>query len=308
MSESRDPAVFWQRHDLRASDGVILATYEAGPTHAPKVVFVHGYPDHHTLWDLVAAELVADHHLVAYDVRGSGASEVPHDRSGWDMAQLLADLEQVIRQSAGGGPVHLVGHDWGSIQGWGFVLHPQRRDLVASFTSLSGPALQHVERRIRRWLKAGPRGWAAALRQSVSSTYISLFQTPLAPWLWRRVLGPRWPRLMARQGARCDVRWPGPGIAEDAANGVELYRAQRRALLPPFRTDRLPPATVPTAVPVRLLVAVDDQPVGRALIEGLDSFSADCRRQELTGGHWLARSRPVEVAQAIRDQVAEYQP
>lgn len=302
-STSSDNGSMWERHDFRTSDGLVLATYEAGPTHAPKVVFVHGYPDHHSLWDLVAAELVDHFHLIAYDGRGAGASEVPADLSGWRLARLLEDLDMVIRQAAGGGPVHLVGHDWGSIQGWAFVLHPEYRSQVASFTSLSGPALQHVERRIRAWIKAGPRGWKPALRQSLSSTYISFFQTPLAPVLWRKVLGPRWPRLMARQGAYCDARWPGPGVGEDAAHGVGLYRAQRRALLPPFRTDRLPPARVPTDVPVRLMVAVDDQPVGKALLEGLDQFSTATERQELTGGHWLARTRPVEVANAIRRQI-----
>jgi pimeloyl-ACP methyl ester carboxylesterase len=296
--------VVWTPTRLTASDGVRLATYHAGPADAPPVVFVHGYPDHHAVWDLVAAELVEDHHLIAYDVRGAGASGVPARRDGWRLDRLLADLAQVVDEVAGGGPVHLVGHDWGSIQAWAFVLHPQHRRRVATLTSMSGPPLQHVERQVRRWATGGPGGWATLLRQGTASSYIGFFQTPMAPVAWRNVLGPRWAGLVEREHARTDARWPGPTIGEDAANGVGLYRAHRRAMLPPFRADRLPPAEVPTDVPVTLLVATDDRSVRPPLVAGLEAFAPDLERRELTGGHWLPRSRPTEVAAAVRARVA----
>lgn len=296
---------FWKAGSVSSRDGLRLTTWEAGAapdSGAPVVVFVHGYPEQHGVWDLVARELAADHRLVCYDVRGAGVSETPADRAGWLLERLLDDLALVIREVGGGGPVHLVGHDWGSIQGWSFVLHPGYRRLVASFTSMSGPSLHHVERRVRRWFAAGPRGWATACRQGVASLYIAFFQTPLAPWVWRRLLAPRWAAIVAQEGARTDAGWPAATLAEDAARGVELYRAHRRAMLPPFRADRLPPISAPTDVPVRLLVATDDRSVRPALLDGLEELAVSVTREAMTGGHWLPRSRPAEVAAAIRAQ------
>ena len=305
----------WSTRSITTVDGLRLAVYEAGPTDPdaargpndpPVVVMVHGYPEQHAVWDLVAADLATGHRVVAYDVRGAGGSQLPFDIRGWRMERLLDDLALVIDTALDSegeqtdGAVHLVGHDWGSIQGWSFVLHPDHHRRVASFTSMCGPALVHVDRRVRRWFAEGASGWAAAARQAVSSAYIAFFQTPVAPWAWRRVLGPRWPQMVRREPVICDERWPAPTVGQDASDGVWLYRAHRRAMLPPFRSDRLPPAMPTTPVPVRLLVATDDPNITTGLVDGLDELAEDCVRIETDGGHWLPRSRPQVVIDAVR--------
>lgn len=291
----------WARRTTRASDGVELAVYEGGVEGAPVVLFVHGYPDEHSVWDLVAAELAEDHRLVAFDVRGAGRSETPGTRSGWRMGQLLDDISTVIGVVADGTGVHLVGHDWGSIQCWSFVLHPVHRDLASSFTSMCGPSLHHVERKVHGWIRGGPSGWAAATRQAGSSAYIGFFQMPVAPWLWRRI-GPWWASLLAWEVGDTDGTWPVATVGEDAARGVELYRAQRRAMLPPLRSDRLPPADAPTDVPVSLLVSSDDPFISTSLIDGLEELALDCVRRDVSGGHWLPRTSPHEIAATVRDR------
>jgi pimeloyl-ACP methyl ester carboxylesterase len=62
--------------DITSTDGVTLRVYESGPPSAPTVVCVHGYPDNHTLWDGVVAELALRYHVVSYDVRGAGESSM----------------------------------------------------------------------------------------------------------------------------------------------------------------------------------------------------------------------------------------
>ncbi|HVE95467.1 MAG TPA: alpha/beta fold hydrolase, partial [Pseudonocardiaceae bacterium] len=63
--------------------GVPLRVYESGPVDAPAVICVHGYPDDHTVWDGVAAELVPRYRVVRYDVRGAGKSGKPRSRPAY---------------------------------------------------------------------------------------------------------------------------------------------------------------------------------------------------------------------------------
>ena len=56
------------------SGKVELAVAEGGDSRRPTVVFIHGYPDTKELWDEVLAGLGRRYHVIAYDVRGAGAS------------------------------------------------------------------------------------------------------------------------------------------------------------------------------------------------------------------------------------------
>src|ERR1700757_3764732 len=98
-----------------ASGGVTLAVERRGPRSAPVVVLVHGYPDTRALWSLVAPLLADRFHVVAYDVRGFGASTAPPSASDYRIGELVGDAAAVIEAVAPGRRVHLVGHDWGAI-------------------------------------------------------------------------------------------------------------------------------------------------------------------------------------------------
>src|SRR5699024_8991335 len=129
------------------SDGLPLAVQDhGGAENAPTVLLVHGYPDDHHVWDLIVSELIADHRVVTFDVRGTGDSAAPAQRRGYRLHHLIADIEAVTNAVSPSRPVHLVGHDWGSIQGWSAVLDPQVGQRIASYTSMSGPALEHIAR------------------------------------------------------------------------------------------------------------------------------------------------------------------
>ena len=130
------------------SAGVRLAVFEsgaaaaggpgqsnaAGPT-VPTVLLVHGYPDTHRVWDQLAAELDADHHVVRYDVRGAGQSGAPADLRGYRLDQLADDMFAVADAVSADRAVHVVGHDWGSIQAWHAVTDPRAAMRIASFTT-----------------------------------------------------------------------------------------------------------------------------------------------------------------------------
>ena len=130
------------RTNVTASDGVTLAVhaYTEIDRQRPTLLAIHGYPDNHHVWDGVAAHLDGRYNFVAYDVRGAGESGCPDGRSGYRFPQLISDVGAVI-DSLGVDQVHVLAHDWGSIQAWAAVTDQTVMTKVASLTSCSGPHL-----------------------------------------------------------------------------------------------------------------------------------------------------------------------
>lgn len=286
---------------IQTDDGH-LHVERSGPESAPLVLLVHGFPDSHVVWDGVAERLAADHHVVRYDVRGAGGSSAPADRSGYRMSCLVSDLAAVLEEVAPDGrPVHLVGHDWGSIQGWGALgREPQDARLtgrIASFTTISGPGLDQYGHFVRTGLR---RGRVLTVgRQLASSWYAMAFQLPRVPELvLTRLGGPIGNLLAAREGldrAEGGRHWA-VGLGRDAVNGVNLYRANG------LRFVREP---TPTDVPVQLVVPTKDAFLSPALYADLEAFAPDLRRMEVVAGHWVVRTQPDVVADAVRSFVAD---
>ncbi|MCP3715567.1 alpha/beta fold hydrolase [Paraburkholderia sp. CNPSo 3281] len=126
------------------SDDVRLAVYVSGPNDAPPVMLVHGYPDSARIWNALRSKLETRFRVIAYDVRGMEASVAPRARSGYALAQLARDLLAVANATCGTRAFHLLAHDWGSIQCWEAVTDPANASRIVSYTSISGPCLDHV--------------------------------------------------------------------------------------------------------------------------------------------------------------------
>ncbi len=128
---------------------VQVVAHVTGPADGPVVLLVHGYPDTHTVWSEIVPRLARAHRVITYDVRGAGASTRPPDEVAYDLRELADDAAAVTDACAGGREVHVVGHDWGAIQSWELVTTDRAPGRVASFTSISGPCLDHVSHWIR---------------------------------------------------------------------------------------------------------------------------------------------------------------
>ncbi|RYE82347.1 MAG: alpha/beta fold hydrolase, partial [Myxococcales bacterium] len=153
--------------------GLSLEVAEMGDPTRPSVLLLHGYPDTKAVWKDVATRLAERFHVIAYDVRGAGASDAPADPGAYRLTDLSADLSAVLDAVAPDRRVHLVGHDWGSVQGWAFAADPAIAPRLASFTSISGPPLDHIG----AWFATGlgrpdPVRWAAMAEQACRSWYV----------------------------------------------------------------------------------------------------------------------------------------
>ena len=286
-------------------DGVELAVRTWGDPADPTVVLVHGFPDTHAVW-IPTAEALVDHghHVVAYDVRGAGASQAPADLEGYRLEHLAADLLAVVDAVSPDRPVHLVGHDWGSIQCWPALASGRLDGRVASFTSISGPPLDHAGRWLRARLR--DRSYLMLLRQGMRSTYVGVFHLPglaRGARAMQHAIGRTrglWSRTLRRvDGARVDEAWPAPTFGTDVAQGMGLYRANfRRQLRRPGPPPRI-------GVPVLLLVPTRDRFVPEWLFEGIEEMAPALRRRPVPASHWVVRSQPIDLAGWIADFAAD---
>ncbi len=278
-----------------------LALRRWGTTGKPVMVLLHGYPDNSSKWEAVAQHLCDDFDVVAYDVRGAGDSFKPQLVADYTLDRLTEDFTAVINSVSPDRPVHLVAHDWGSVQSWEFVTEPQLKGRIASYTSCSGPSLDHVGFWMRDRLRhPSLSGLGQLSLQSLKSWYIYFFQLPWLPEaLWRGMLGRHWPALMrVLEGTHIEPR---ASQAEDGAHGVNLYRANVFACMTRPR-ERFAHA------PVLSLVATKDHFVSPALTANLDRWVPRLTRREIRAGHWVTISDPKGFSQevlAFIEQVSE---
>lgn len=292
-------------HTVTASDGVSLAVhaYTDIDQRRPTILAIHGYPDNHHVWDGVAENLSGRYNFVAYDVRGIGESSVPADRSGYRLPQLVSDISAVI-DSLGVDEVHLLAHDWGSIQAWAAVTDGSVMGKIASFTSISGPHLNYAGRFLRS--ARTPRAVADVARQFFASTYIWFFLCPGVPELAIRS------RATAKvfeavahigRSSTRSQRGALPRSTHDYLNGLNLYRANMPGpLLSPG--EQLPQ----TRVPVQVLVPRKDYFVSPPLQRFTGAIPDGSRVITIEGGHWVVSSRPDVIARLTSewvDQVTE---
>lgn len=293
---SRD---LYRERRLPAGD-VVLAIRERGDPARPPVLLLHGYPDSQSVWDRVAGLLADEFHVISYDVRGAGQSGRPDANADYRLERLADDLRAVVDAVSPKRPVHLIAHDWGSIQAWEALGVADAGRRFASFLSISGPCIDHVGEYLRGLRQgAGQAPVRPFLDQLWRSWYILAFQLPALPELvWRAGLGRLWPKVLSlSEGIAVDSS---PTQTEDGAAGPRLYRANVLA-----RLRRPLPRTVD--LPVTLLILRDDPHVSARLTRSLVEFQAArlprLQVRELPGGHWMPLAQPGRLAELARAQV-----
>lgn len=277
-----------------------LAVYEYGDPAADTVLLVHGWPDTNHLWDAVVPLLARRFHVVTYDTRGHGRSTRTRRTQDFRLDHLAADFYAVADAVSPDRPVHVLAHDWGSVQVWEAVCEPQASVRVASFTSVSGPNLDHIGHWMRdRLSKPTPRNIWQPFTQLLSSAYTFFFMTPGLPRAVFGLLGTeqRWQRVVAimNETAPSKVKL-GPTFRQDSVDGLLIYRANivQRILSPRERR---------TEVPVQLIVAGRDVAVRPAGFDDENKWVRKLWRRDVPAGHWMPFSHPELLATAATELI-----
>lgn len=288
-------SVWTERRTVVASDGVELCVRECGSTNHPTLLLVHGFPDSSRSWDKLAAVLAPSWHVVVYDVRGAGESSTPSSRKGYALEQLADDFFAVVDSIKVENPdgsrrkVHVFAHDWGSIQTWEAVTDPRAEGVVATYTSMSGPCIDHIGHLMRTAPMKHPISF---LGQTAKSWYVYFFHLPVIPeLLWRL---PTAKRIFSGR----------PTLRRDGSNGVNLYRANiaRRMFKPGQRR---------TELPVHVIVLTKDIFVSPFMTSAVTPWASDLTWSEIKAPHWAQEDHTEAVASTLtgylldRDRPAE---
>ncbi len=281
------------------SSNVDIAVYTWGqkPTAEhprPVVVLAHGFPDRAIFWEKVAQALQDAFFVVAYDMRGCGASTPIRGTRHYRYDVLLKDLYTVIDAVSPEQPVHLVGHDWGGLYGWAAIAEPEGVRRIASFVTQS-PSLEQIGFYLqRRMLRPTPRNLLQLFGQLIRNSLMISFTLPLLPELiFRTGLGTALFRVVMKRYEPLAVFQKNEGMEEDAIRYLGIYRANllQRTLLP----KRQPPSQVP----VHVLMSKNDPFLPPAVFE--DSANGANRYSEslIDAAHWAPLSQPQAFAHAV---------
>ena len=267
---------------------------EEGSGNGVPVVLLHGVPETSSVWRDIAPRLADGRRVLAPDLPGLGGSSYT---GPYDVPSLVAQLAALIDAEVGG-PVDVVGHDWGGSLALG--LAGARPELVRRLAVANAPYRE------------------VPLHRAV---HIPFFALPVAPELAFRLLG----RRIVDAAFRVLWKAPEPLDAERRSEYVAAYteRAKVAAMLGYYRAAARPrvvaavrrvdqPAGTPRVRAEKMLVlwgALDPiLPIstGESVVRDL---GADCVMVTVPGaGHFVVEEAPGIVGDVLVDFLADAAP
>ncbi|SEQ25672.1 alpha/beta fold hydrolase [Thalassovita taeanensis] len=273
-----------------------------GKTGAPTLLFLHGFPEYSAAWAPLATRLADQYHCIAPDQRGYGQSWSPEAVEHYKTHLLVSDMTALI-DHLGGGPVTVIGHDWGAAVAYGLAFrHPE---LVNRLIILNGvhPAP------FQRAMAAGGAQTAASqyfhtLRRDGAETWLAENDFARLLTLFSAKMDTSW--LSGDTLAAYKTEWARPGRLRGMIN---WYRAAPVRLgapgealtdLPPIPADKFK-----VAMPHLLIWGQNDTALLPVSTEGLEDYCADLTRIDIADAdHWLVHQQPDRIAAEIRSWLA----
>ncbi|EAQ02782.1 hydrolase, alpha/beta fold family protein [Pseudooceanicola batsensis HTCC2597] len=270
---------------------------EWGDPARPRLLFLHGFPEYGGAWADLAGRLGDGFHCVAPDQRGYGRSYAPGDVESYKVSHLVGDMVALIEEI--GGPVTVVGHDWGAAVAYGLAIG--RPDLVSRLIILNG-------------VHPGPFQAALATggAQAEASQYMRSLRREGSE---DRLAADGYARLLGLFAEGMDMSWMTPDrqadyIAEWSRPGrltgmVNWYRATPIVVPEPGRSLDLPPLSTDrfrVAMPHLLIWGLGDRALLPEATAGLEAYCDDLTRVDVPeADHWIVHQAPDRVAAIIRD-------
>ena len=269
-------------------NGLNVFYRESGPSEAPKLLLLHGFPSAgHRFRDLIP-QLADRLHVIAPDLPGFGQSDMPNRDTFTYTFDALTDVIEAFTGAVGFDRYALYVFDYGAPVG--FRLAVRRPERVAAIVSQNGNAYEEG-------LSDGWNPIRAYWRQPTQANRDAI-RTLLQPetTVWQYTHGVADPSSVSPDGYTLDNHYLGrPGADEiqldlflDYASNVELYPQFQEY----FRTHQPP------------LLAIWGRndpfflPAGAQAFKG-DIPGADVRM--LDTGHFALETHAVEIARAIRE-------
>ncbi len=269
-------------HDLTLN-GHAFHLREWGNAGAPKLLMLHGFPEYGGAWAGLGERLADRFNCFAPDQRGFGQSYAPAEIEAYAMSRMVPDLAALTEHL--GGPVHVVGHDWGAATAYGLAM--ARPDLVERLIILNG-------------VHPGPfqRSLAKGGAQAAASQYIQYLRRP---GIEEDLSANGYAKLLSLFAEGMDMSWMTPELAEvyktewarpgRLTGMLNWYRATPLQIpkpgtqldVPDFPTDKFA-----ITMPHLLIWGMNDTALLPEGTEGLEAYCADLTRVEIPDAdHWV---------------------
>ncbi|MCO4769374.1 MAG: alpha/beta hydrolase [Deltaproteobacteria bacterium] len=246
----------------------------------PTIVMLHGFPEFWMGWNQVMDLLSDRYRVIAPDQRGYNTSDKPFLLEEYELDRLVGDLGGLI--DVVGGPVTVVGHDWGGAVAWA-----------------AGADLPSVDRLVI--MNAPHMNVFADLlandeEQQDAFSYLNLFVAEGTEDL-----------MVANDFALLVQSFDGV-LTEDELVHYKTAWGQKRAVeggLNWYRanfTDGLPNVDrdLNVDIPTLVMWGMDDTALLPKNMDGLDAYVSDLTLEEVEGAtHWIAHEVPGRVADSI---------
>ena len=281
------------------STGVTLRVAHGGPADAQAIILLHGFPESHRTWRLIAPALARDWRVIAPDQRGFGASDKPEGVEEYRSEKTIADIF-ALADAYGFERFTLVGHDWGGAIAWGAAL--ARPDRIDRLVIVNAPHPWIFQRTV-----------IDHPAQRLASQYIRAFRSPMMEktidamgldTFFEKSFGAHvdLARIPAEERGRYLHDWNQEGALTAMLN---WYRASNLVVpardeaepRPAWARDAFPDVTVPTLV----VWGMKDRALLPVQLEGLDRLVADLTVLQVEdAGHFVTWERPEPVVTMIR--------
>ena len=265
-------------------DGLTFDVIDKGPLDGTPVVLLHGFPERASAWTGIADLLnAAGLRTLAPDQRGYSPRARPRKVSAYKVGELVDDVAALIDRI--GAPVHIVGHDWGSVVAWAVAF--RQRAKVASLTAVS---VGHPSAFLRSMLVSD---------QALKSYYMQIFSIPRLS-----------ERLLSKRGGWGERLFRGWGSTDEWFDEFDREILATGALTGGLNWYRALPLTIaekraPVDVPTTFVWSDRDAALGRKQAELTgDYVRGPYEFVEMAGAsHWIPRERPQELSDAILRRV-----